>query len=159
MKTLFITISALFLTLASCNNNVVISENRKVESEIWEIDEDIEFKAEITDINKFCNFYIEININEDFLTNNLWLFIRTQSPSGNTQNDTLQYYIADETGKWYGTKSGKIIKNKFLYKSNIRFPEKGIYTFNLMHGMREKDLPKISEIGIKIDLTNNDNDF
>jgi len=151
INNIIIATSMLLLILVSCDNNVIFSESKNIESGIWNINEGVEFDANIDDITTFFNFYIEIDINEDFLTNNLWLFISTQSPSGNIQSDTLVYYIADETGKWFGNKRGEIIKNKFLYKSNIRFPEKGIYNFKILHGMRENDLPEISKIGIRIE--------
>lgn len=151
IKALSFIVFGLFMGFVSCDNNFVISESKTIESGIWDVDEVIEFRTDINQIDKFYNFFIETELNEDFLTNNLWLFIETKAPSGNLQNDTIMYYVADEKGKWFGNKHGKIIKNKFLYKSNIRFSETGTYTFKLQHGMRAYDLPKISKVGMRIE--------
>ena len=151
MKIKFLILPILFLTISSCDNIFVIKESKTVESGIWDVKEAIEFNTEVRQIDKFYNFFIEMDIHEDFLTNNLWVFVQTQSPSGNIQSDTVMYFVADEKGKWFGDKKGEIIENKFLYKSNIRFSEEGTYQFNFQHGMREHDLPKVSKVGISIE--------
>jgi len=86
------------------------------------------------------------------MTNNLWLFISTESPAGNLQSDTMMYFVADQSGKWYGEKKGSVINNKFLYKPIIKFPEEGEYTFIIRHGMRNKDLPLIESITITAEI-------
>jgi len=137
--------------LPSCKNNIVSSDSKEIEGEVWNVNQLIELEANLIDTQNNFNLFIDINVKEDFLTNNLWLFISTKSPSGNVQNDTLMFYITDEKGKWFGNKSGDIIKNKFLYKSNIKFPEAGIYSFQINHGMRENDLPKVVSVGISVE--------
>ncbi len=151
LKSTTLLLSFVFLFLASCDKNTAITESKNLESGIWGINELVEFNVGITRIDKSYNLFIEMDIYEDFLTNNLWVFIHTQSPSGNIQSDTLMFYVADEKGEWFGNKNGETINNKFLYKSNIQFVESGIYQFSLFHGMREHDLPKVSEVGIRIE--------
>lgn len=139
------------LFLFSCNNKIAISDSEKIDNEIWAINKTIKAKINIEDINKFYNVFINVNVKEVFLTSNLWLFVSTKSPSGNIQSDTLIFYVTDAKGKWFGDKSGDIIKNKFLYKPNIKFPEAGEYVFSILHGMRETDLPKATEVGITVE--------
>lgn len=135
----------------SCNNDIVVSENKDIKTDAWEIHDTIIINVPINNNNSFYDVYINIENKESFLTNNLWLFIQTKSPSGNVQTDTIMYFLTDEKGKWFGKKRGKIIKNKFLYKSNIKFPEKGIYKFFLLHGMRKSDLPEVVKAGIVVE--------
>lgn len=148
---LLISLTVFFLSIFSCNNSVILSAEKKINSGVWNKKEKIELEANIFEINKLFNIYIDMDIHEDFLTNNFWIFAHTKAPSGNMQSDTIMYYISDEKGKWYGNKSGDIINNKFLYKSNIKFAEAGEYKFTLLHGMRNNDLPKIFKIGIIIE--------
>lgn len=145
-------ISALtLLFLFSCKNNIAISDSQEINGGIWGINQAIKLEAKLNNPQKDYNLFINVNVKDDFLTNNLWLFMSTKSPSGNVQTDTLMFYVTDEKGKWFGNKSGSIIKNKFLYKSNIKFPEVGVYTFQIKHGMRETDLPKVVSVGISIE--------
>lgn len=140
-----------FILFSSCKNNIVASDSQEIKEGVWDIKQTIQLKAKIEDTKKDYKLFINVNVTEDFLTNNLWLFVNTKSPSGNEQTDTIMFYVTDEKGKWFGNKSGRIIKNKFLYKSNIKFPEVGIYSFHIMHGMRETDLPKVVSVGISIE--------
>ena len=103
-------------------------------------------------MDKFYNIYFDILINKNFMTDNLWLFISAKSPSGNLQSDTIMYFVADESGKWFGEENRTTVKNKFLYKLGVRFSESGEYTFVLKHGMREKDIPLIESIGLTLEL-------
>jgi gliding motility-associated lipoprotein GldH len=146
------------LLLSACKNGSVFSEKIPLVAENWAIDDNISFQFEINEIEKSYNVFIELDIYDDFLTNNLWLFISTESPSGINQTDTVMFYVADLKGKWYGRKKGKIVSNKFLYKSMIKFPEKGQYGLRIRHGMRENDLPKVESIGIEIEIPKSDND-
>ena len=147
----FVIFALPLLVLSSCKNNIVSSDSKEIEGAVWNINQPIELKANLIDTKNNFNLFIDVNVKEDFLTNNLWLFISTKSPSGNVQTDKLMFYVTDEKGKWFGNKSGDIIKNKFLYKSNIKFPEAGIYSFQITHGMRESDLPKVVSVGISVE--------
>ncbi len=144
---------ALLLMLAffSCNDNIIATKDIDIESGVWDINDTIKINAEITDVNSFYNIYIKIENKESFLTNNLWLFIHSKSPSGNTQIDTTLFYLTNEKGEWFGDKKGELIKNKFLYKPKIKFPETGTYHFILLHGMRKNDLPEVVEVGIIVE--------
>lgn len=139
------------LLLFSCDSKLVITDSKKIDKQVWNIGDDVNLKLNVEDISKFYNLFVYVNVKEDFLTNNLWLFIKTESPSGNMKVDTVMYYVTDEKGKWFGEKSGDVVSNKFLYKANIKFPEVGIYNISILHGMRQMDLPKVDEVGIRIE--------
>ena len=149
-------ISFIFLSVfmfTSCERDIIYSDEKKIEKGIWDINDTVILNASISDLEKDFNVFINIDVDEFFLTNNLWLFISTQSPSGNIESDTIMFYVADEKGKWFGKKIRSVISNKFLYKQHIRFPERGKYIFNIRHGMREEDLPKIRSVGVSIEKT------
>lgn len=151
---------AIIVIFNSCDDEALYSGNNEITSDAWGIGDSAVFKAKISETESFYNVFIDIKINELFLTNNLWLYIFTESPSGNIQSDTIMYFITDERGKWLGKEKGAFIENKFMYKAYIKFPEKGEYTFIIKHGMREKDLPLIESIGITVELakiTENEN--
>ncbi len=141
----------LILVFFSCNDNIITTKDVDIESGVWDINDTIKINAEITDISSFYNIYIKVENKESYLTNNLWLFIHSKSPFGNTQSDTTLFYLTNEKGKWFGDKKGELIRNKFLYKTKIKFPKTGTYHFLLLHGMRKSDLPEVVKIGIIIE--------
>lgn len=151
-KTVLIISSLLvFLFLISCKGKVFFEKSVTIPDQIWQRNDTLKFQADISDNENFFNIYLNIDAKDNYLTDNIWLIINSESPSGNILNDTVMYFISDQTGKPYGKKHGDIIKNKFLYKTHILFPEKGIYKFTIRHGMRETDLPRISSAGIRIE--------
>ena len=152
-KKTFLYISSIFavLFLFSCKGNTVFKKSIAIPENIWEINDTLHFQTEITDNEDFFNIFLNVNVKENYLTDNIWLIIDSESPSGNVLNDTVMFFIFDQTGKPYGKKHGDMIKNKFLYKAHILFPEKGTYKFTLSHGMRENDLPRISSAGLSIE--------
>ncbi len=152
-KTILFIIGSLFILsfLNSCKNNVLYKNTLKIPENIWQINDTLVFNINVPDTLNHYNIYITIKVKDNYLTNNLWLIINSKSPSGNGLRDLAEFYLTDQNGKWYGKKHKHLISNKFLYKANIRFPEKGIYTFKIQHGMRENDLPRVSSVGISIE--------
>ncbi len=148
-KYLFLIILSVYLF--SCKEKIVFEKSKPISKKIWEISDTLEFETTINDTSNFYNIFIHIDAQENFLTNNIWLFVKSESPSGNILKDTVMFYLSDAQGKWFGKKQGETINNKFIYKAHIRFPEKGIYKFYLQHGMRENDLPRVSSVGISIE--------
>ena len=86
-------------------------------------------------------------------------------PHGKTIKDTLEYRMADPTGKLLGTGLTDVKENKLWYKgneSNFIFDEVGEYTVNIQHAMRENgkvngvlELEGITDIGFRIENINN----
>ncbi len=139
----------LFSIFLSCNN--FFYENKiEFDDNEWNKDEQLNCEFEIIQTEASYDIYINFACKEEYKTNNIWLFVEVISPSGNIQKDTIEYYITDNVGKWFGKKRSNFIENKFLYKQNIKFPEKGLYIFTLQHGMRKKDTPLAVSIGLTI---------
>jgi gliding motility-associated lipoprotein GldH len=65
--------------------------------------------------------------------------------------DSIEFYLADQRGKWLGSGVGAIVEMPVLYKQNVRFEQKGTYRYEIGHGMREDVLIGINDIGIRIE--------
>ena len=147
--------SVLILTipflLSSCNGNIVFTDSQSVRDNIWNVDDILKFTAPITDTINSNDVNFIIRTGSSYPFRNIYLFVTTTSPDGNSITDTLQYYLADEKGKWYGKGFGDIHEMILPYKSNVYFPVKGTYTFAVNHGMRIVDLKGVYDIGIRIE--------
>lgn len=84
----------------------------------------------------------------------LRLFIKTTSPDSVVTNDTIEFYLADEFGKWLGNGVGSVFNMPVLYQQNFKFPKKGVYHFDIQHGMRDSLLSGINNVGIKVEKAN-----
>ena len=72
--------------------------------------------------------------------------------------DTLEYEMADATGRFLGSGFSDRKENKLFYKENVRFKESGIYLFQIRQAMRKRNevagispLQGISDVGISVE--------
>jgi len=80
------------------------------------------------------------------------------NPNGKTEKDTLEYKMAEPSGKLLGTGYTDIKENKLWYKEGFVFNETGIYTVKIQQAMRERgkvkgveNLDGITDVGFRIE--------
>lgn len=139
------------LILISCDRNGVFEENISTPNKIWAESNVAKFTAPISDTISSHNIYINIRNTTNYPNCNLYLFISTTAPSGATQLDTIECFLADDQGKWLGKGFGYIRDSQIPYKRSIRFSQKGDYKFEIKQAMRSDSLSGISSIGIRIE--------
>ncbi len=114
-------------------------------------DEYRNIQVPVTDTLTSNNVSFTIRTGSSYPFRNIYLFVTTTSPDGKFITDTLQYFLADTKGKWYGKGFGDIHELNLPYKSNVFFPVKGTYKFNIQHGMRVEDLNGVYDFGMRIE--------
>ena len=139
------------LLLSSCNSNVIFSDSKVMKEKTWDLTDIPSFKVKITDTINSNNVIFTIRTGSSYPFRNIYLFVTTTSPDGKSITDTLQYNIADEKGNWLGKGFGDIHELNLTYKSNVYFPVKGIYQFNIQHGMRIENLKGVYDIGLRVE--------
>jgi gliding motility-associated lipoprotein GldH len=141
-------ISLLFI---ACSGNVVFEENVQIPSNTWKQNAPAEFIAEIKDTVTPCDVYINIRHTGKYAFSNLFLFLNTTVPEGQSYRDTLECALADENGRWYGSGLGDIWDYRVLLKRGVVFGKRGNYQFTLEQGMRIDPLIHVMDIGIRIE--------
>jgi gliding motility-associated lipoprotein GldH len=151
----YILLSGFFFILifVACNRNVLYTDSVSMPAEEWKLDNVPLFCPEIKDTISANNIFFTLRTGSSYPFRNIYLFVTTTSPSGKSITDTLQYMLADEKGKWHGKGIGDIHELTLLFKSNIYFPTKGIYSFRVRHGMRSETLKSVYDVGIRIEKT------
>lgn len=152
MKTFYLFIFALLTIFwTSCDKARVFEENKEIEKGLWDQNNKVTFKFDITDTVGWNNIYLNVRNAGGYQFSNLFLFITTQSPKGAIERDTVECILADEKGKWLGDGLGDIWDNQIPFKKRVRFPYKGTYTMSLEQAMRVNPLPFIMDVGIRIE--------
>ena len=59
--------------------------------------------------------------------------------------------LADDKGQWLGDGMGDIWDNRALFRERMRFPQSGLYTFEIEQAMRQNPLPQIMDVGLRIE--------
>jgi gliding motility-associated lipoprotein GldH len=150
---ILILISGLLYT--ACNSNVVFTDSAVMKDNKWKLFDVPVFKVPISDTLNSNNVSFTIRTGSAYPFRNIYLFVTATSPDGKSITDTLQYFLADEKGKWYGKGFGDIHELNLPNKSNVFFPLKGTYEFKIRHGMRLEDLTGVYDIGIRIEKMSN----
>jgi gliding motility-associated lipoprotein GldH len=147
----FILILTSSLLLLTCNRNVVYTGSMPMPAKKWELMTIPSFTVPIDDTLNSNNVSFTIRTGSSYPFRNIYLFVQTKSPDGRLITDTLQYFLADEKGNWYGKGFGDIHELNLPYKSNVYFPVKGTYQFSIRHGMRIEDLNGVYDFGLRIE--------
>lgn len=147
--------------LVSCDSNRVYDEYKSVPN-LWNKDSIISFKINPPDSLNQYNLFVNLRNTNEYKYNNLFLIVEMVFPHGKTIKDTLEYKMADPTGKFLGNGLMDVKENKLWYKEHIIFNEAGDYLVNIQHAMREHgkvngivDLEGITDVGFRIEKIKN----
>ena len=141
----------LLIITSSCTGDIVFTDSSKMPSGTWDLENVSEFDVPVNDTITANNIFFTIRTGTAYPYRNIYLFVTTTSPDEKRITDTLQYYLADEKGKWYGKGFGDIKELLLPYKTNVLFPVKGTYHIRVSHGMRVSDLRSVYDFGIRIE--------
>lgn len=142
------------LLFASCDTAKVYEEYQSIPTDGWLTSNSIDFEIEIEEQEGvLVDYLIGMRNNNEYLYSNIFLFADIESPSGIHQLDTLQYLLAEPSGKWIGTGVGAIKYNLFKFKEEQSLTS-GLYKIKLSHGMRNDVLMGIEDLGFRIERSN-----
>ena len=145
---LFLTIGFIF---QSCKKSPLFDKNIEIEGSEWKISQKPQFLVTIDDTLQNTDVFINLRNSSCYPYSNIFLFINTTFPNGKQAKDTLECILANEKGQWLGDGLGDIWDNRILFKKNVRFPQKGVYTFEFEQAMRLDPLPCIMDVGLRLE--------
>lgn len=148
---LFISISIL---LFSCKSKHFFEDYVEIPNNVWNINQVVKFSVPIDNPKSLYNISINVRHGYTFQTKNLWMFIKTTSPSGKMQLDTLNCILTDDKNAWKGDCLGDMCDYLVPFADSVTFNEAGTYTFEIVQGMRQDNVPSVVEIGLIIDKKN-----
>lgn len=137
--------------LESCDPKRIFDQTQKVPSKGWHMSQPVYFEHSMDDTLGFYLFYLTVRNNTSYPYSNFYVFLTSYLPDGQVTRDTIELILADLTGKWTGKGAGRIKDNRFLIRSDLKFPFKGLYRFEITHGMRDTLLKGIENVGIRIE--------
>ena len=154
MKVIISQISILLVAIlfSACNNNVVYDENKEVNQQAWKTTDKLYYEVEITDTIKDYKLAINIRNTIEYPYSNIFFYMNTILPNGKvTKCDTIECYLAYPDGTWKGKGSSKIRDNRFWIAKNIKFEQKGKYTFELRQATIDSTLKGICDVGLHLE--------
>ena len=150
---LFLLISGLFLY--SCQSGVIYEESIKIDESNWNRKSLATYEFNIADSAASYSFFLNFRHGGMYPYKNIYLFCRSESPSGKIAIDTAQMMLTNDYNRWMGKGIGDLFDYKFKFKEGEIFPEKGTYHFSIQQGMRDSILTAVTDIGITIKIKSN----
>ena len=154
----FLIVLGSLLLLFSCDDKSDFNLYKSIDNEGWKANEKIFFEFDVKDTISPKNLFINIRNNNEYAYSNLYLITELVFPNETKVVDTLQYEMADKTGRFLGVGFTEIKENKLFYKEKKAFPVSGNYTFNVRHAMRKNGevkaiefLKGIQDVGFSIE--------
>ena len=153
MRTIHVFIlSVAALCMTACNSGLVYSHFHSVSSEEtityaggWHVDSIQSFDYVIDDNGADYRILIYVRHTERYPYQNMWLFV-----DNGMHRDTIEFYLADDRGRWLGDKHHGFIEMPVLYEANYHYPDTGRYAIAIQHGMRDSVLRGITDVGVEI---------
>jgi gliding motility-associated lipoprotein GldH len=146
-----------FYVLVSCDSNGVYDVYKSVPNK-WHKDSVVSFNITPPDSINTYNLFVNLRNTNSYKFNNLFLILEMVFPHGKIVTDTLEYRMADPSGKLLGTGLTDVKENKLWYKEQVIFNETGEYIVNIQHAMREngkvngvQELEGITDVGFRIE--------
>jgi len=151
-----------FLVFLSCSKQPFFTRYKNIENDKWAIDKSVDFNVAVVDSLASYNLFINIRNTNQYPYSNLFLVVTETYKNTILQIDTLEYQMADASGRWLGSGFTSVKENKLIYKTDFAFPKKGEYSFSIIHAVRkngqifgDKYLQGISDVGLQIENTQN----
>lgn len=154
MKVIISKISILLVVIlfSACNNNVVYDENKEVNQLAWKTTDKLYYDVDITDTIKSYKLAINIRNTIEYPYSNIYFYMNTILPNGKvTKCDTIECYLAYPDGTWKGKGNSKIRDNRFWIAKNVKFEQKGKYTFELRQATIDSTLKGICDVGLHLE--------
>lgn len=131
--------------LTSCRSDIVYSRFIPMESEEWHIDSVAQFDYAIPDTATEYRILVYVRHTERYPYQNMWLFV-----GDSAHRDTIEFYLADDRGRWLGDRHHGFIEMPVLYEETCHYDSCGIYRLSIQHAMRDTLLRGITDIGVEI---------
>lgn len=150
-------VSGIILTalgLFSCQPpSEIYTQFAEIKNGEWDRDETFYFELDssLFELNKPYDITIELTNSVNYPYKNIWLYMTHNL--NDTIKDThtqLEYFLADDEGRWYGGGFGSLYQTSLTFKKNYRFTEKRNYIFGVSHNMVDNPLKGIERIGVNV---------
>lgn len=138
----------------SCDRSVFYDRQQAVDEHGWLPSDQLDYEVEVADTTTIYNFLVAVRNSITYPYSNTFLFLNTSFPDGSVAYDTLEFPLADASGRWLGRRTGRYVDTRFYFRRNARFPMVGHYRFTITNGMRDSAITGLKDIGFRIEYSN-----
>lgn len=141
------------LLLAACNSNTVYHSYQSIPTMGWSKGDTLVYTLPTSIPTGTYKMTIGIRHQENYPYRDLWLGISQSAKDTLTYStDTLQLFLADETGNWNGDGPGGLYQfTRFYTPSFTIAQDSASRSIRIVHIMTDNPLKGISDVGIRLE--------
>ena len=143
-------VGLLLACLFGCGESSYFKETKKIPATGWAFSDSLTFKVPISDSSKRFDLLLDLSHSDEYLFQNIYLYINTTLPSGKRLGKRLNVDLADKMGVWKGNCSGSNCDVEVNLQSNAYFNLLGDYQFTLKQFMRTDTLTGVNRVGLRL---------
>jgi gliding motility-associated lipoprotein GldH len=145
--------AALFsVMLTGCSDpNALIDQNTVVTNRNWTYAGKFSYAVKIGDEKSLYNLYMNLRVTANYKYSNLFVLIADTEPDNKSKITRYELKLADKDGEWLGQGSGNLYSYQVSFRTNYRFPSKGVYHFTIEQNMRDNPLHEVSDVGLRVE--------
>lgn len=136
--------------LAACRNDSVSSAHQDIDEQGWAITDTVYLPIDVEDTTQVYDIALMLRHTEQYVYQNLWFFVQCTDSLSPLQCDTVMACLADDRGRWLGTHAGRYYAGYVIMEHELVFPHAGVYTFAVVHGMRDEVITGIADVGLEL---------
>jgi len=144
------------MMLAGCTREVVSSAQKDLPERGWAMTDTAMLTLQVKDTAQAYDLALILRHTDNYAYQNLWLFLEyADSLSPVSGKDTIQAILADDHGRWLGTRAGRYYDGFVFVRRDLHFCAPGTYTYHLVHGMRDSVICGIADVGLELRVKSN----
>jgi len=129
----------------------VIDKNTEIDNHNWAYVNKVAYDVNVTDAGIAYNLYLNLRVTADYKYSNIFVLIHQTGPDKKQVVTRYEFKLANNDGEWLGNGSGNLYSYQMMYKSEYKFPAKGVYHFAIEQNMRDNPLHEVSDVGLRVE--------
>jgi gliding motility-associated lipoprotein GldH len=139
--------------MSSCGDQPEFEKVYSFNNQTWNQNVKPEYIVEIKEVDLTYDFTLSLRTTTDYKYQNLWFFMKTESPDGTTAREPFELMITNPNdGSWTGNKTGTVVETPLYFKSR-KLPLPGVYKFTIEQGITESEVDEVLDLGFRVEKT------
>jgi len=139
----------IFVSLLSCSEPPFYEGSYSFKNKEWKHGQKAKFVVSIDDLDQAYDFTLTLRTTTDYKYNNLWVFMNTKAPNGETGREPYEIKITNPDGSWIGTKTGSVVETPLSFKQR-KLPVEGKYNFSIEQGITNTTIGEVLDLVLTV---------
>jgi gliding motility-associated lipoprotein GldH len=151
--TLYTVLIAFIMLLGTgCTDpNTIFDQNTAIPGNNWSYLNKLIYTVKIDNAGIPCNLCLNLRVTANYKYSNIFVLIHQHDPGKKDSVTRYEFKLANPDGEWLGNGSGNVYSYQVPFRTNYKFPVKGVYRFEIEENMRDNPLREVIDAGLRVE--------